>query len=152
MKPRESWIRRSLRRKGALRRRNRRGAATVELALCLPVLFVVAFGMIETSNVAFIQGRLQAAAYEAARLATRPVTSNATAATSDQVVEYGRTLLSQLGVNGAEITVTPSSLANLPPQTLVTVSISAPWKGNSPTSFLLKNPPTMTGAATLVVE
>ncbi len=146
MKQRNQWSLRSS------RRQSRRGAATVELALCLPVLLVIAMGMIETSNVVFIQARLQAAAYESARLATRPVTSNAPAATSDQVVAYGKTLLSQLGVNGATITLTPSGLANLPPQALVTVSISAPWKQNSPTSFLVNNSPTLTGAATLVVE
>lgn len=134
------------------RRRDRRGAATVELAVCMPVLLTVGLGMIEATNVVFVQSRLQSAAYEAVRLATRPTTSYAKAATSDEVASYAQALLGQLGVNGATITVTPSSLSNLTPQTLVTVSISAPWQQNSVTSFVLKNSPTLTTSATLIVE
>jgi len=108
--------------------------------------------MIEISNVVFVQARMQAAAYESVRLATRPTTSTSTAATSSQVTTYCETLLAQLGVNGATITLTPASLTSLPPQTLVTVSISAPWNQNSPTSFVLNSSLTMTTQATLIVE
>ena len=132
--------------------RDRRGAATVELAVCMPILLTVGLGMIEATNVVFIQARLQEVAYESARLATRPTTAAAKAASSADVTAYAQTLLSQLGVNGATVTVTPSSLSNLLPQTLVTVSISAPWNQNSATSFVLKNTPTLTTSATLVVE
>lgn len=133
-------------------RRTRLGTATVELALCMPLLLGVALGMIETSNAVFIQGRIQAAAYEAARLATRPTTSQAPPATTAQVTAYGETLLAQLGVNGGTITVTPSNLSNLPPQTLVTVSITAPWKQNTSTSFVLSESLMLSAAATLIVE
>lgn len=141
----------SLRRPAAIRR-DRKGAATVELALCLPVLLTIGLGMIETSNVVFIQSRLQSAAYESARLATRPTTSSATAATNAQVQTYCQTLLKQLGVNGATVTVSPANLANAAPQTLATVSISAPWSQNSVTSFLMNNSLTLTASTTLVVE
>ncbi|HUY92893.1 MAG TPA: TadE/TadG family type IV pilus assembly protein [Pirellulales bacterium] len=152
MKLRNSRSASSLRRGPAARRRKRLGAATVELALCMPVLLTVGLGMIETSNVVFIQARLQSAAYESARLATRPTTSNATAATSEQVTIYCQALLAQLGVNGATVSVTPGSLSNLPPQTLVTVSISAPWSQNTASSFVLSESLTLTTAATLIIE
>ncbi len=58
------------------------GAAAVELALCLPILLTTALGMIETCNVVFVQARMQSAAFESARLATRPTTSQAVAATA----------------------------------------------------------------------
>ncbi len=141
-----------VRRPGPARRRNRLGAATVELALCLPILLTTALGMIEVSNVVFVQARMQAAAYESVRLATRPTTSESTAATGVQVTTYCEALLAQLGVNGATITLTPASLTALPPQTMVTVSISAPWSQNSPTSFVLNNSLTLTTQATLIVE
>ena len=118
----------------------------------MPILLTVGLGMIEATNVVFIQARLQEVAYESARLATRPTTAAAKAASAADVMAYAQTLLSQLGVNGATVTVTPSSLSNLLPQTLVTVSISAPWNQNSATSFVLKNTPTLTTSATLVVE
>lgn len=118
----------------------------------MPVLLTVGLGMIETSNVVFIQARLQAAAYESARLATRPTTSNATAATSAQVTAYCQTLLAELGVNGATASVSPGNLSNLPPQTPVTVSISAPWRQNTATSFVQRGSLTLTAATTLVIE
>ena len=136
----------------SLTRRKRLGSATVELALCMPLLLGVALGMIETSNVVFIQGRIQAAAYEAARLATRPTTSQAPAASNAQVTAYAEALLTQLGVNGGTVAITPANLTNLPPQTLVTVSISAPWKQNTSTSFVLSESLMLTTAATLIIE
>ncbi|HVA49973.1 MAG TPA: TadE/TadG family type IV pilus assembly protein [Pirellulales bacterium] len=135
-----------------LLRGSRRGTAAVELALCLPLLLTTGLGMIEITNLVSIQARMQAAAYEAARLATRPTTSNATAASSDQVKTYCQTLLTQLGINGATVTLTPSDLSTATPQTLVTVAVSAAWKQNSPTSFVLQNSPTLSAQTTLIVE
>ena len=135
-----------------LTRRARLGSATVELALCMPLLLGVALGMIEASNVVFIQGRIQAAAYEAARLATRPATSQAPAATNAQVTAYAEALLAQLGVNGGTVAVTPGNLTNLPPQTLVTVAITAPWKQNTSTSLVLSESLVLSTSATLIIE
>ncbi|MGH7136761.1 MAG: hypothetical protein ACREHD_13545, partial [Pirellulales bacterium] len=109
-------------------------------------------GMIEVTNVVSLQARMQAATYESARLATRPTTSNATAATNAQVTTYCQTLLSQLGVNDATVTVTPNNLSTATPQTLVTVAVSAPWSQNSPTSFVLQSSLTLSAQATLIVE
>jgi Flp pilus assembly protein TadG len=118
----------------------------------MPILLTIGLGMIETSNVVFIQTRMQSAAYEAARLATRPTTSQATAASNAEVTAYCQALLTQLGVNGATVTVTPGNLVDAEPQTLVTVTVSAPWNQNSVTSFVLKNSPTFTTSVSLVIE
>ncbi|HEX7449942.1 MAG TPA: TadE family protein [Pirellulales bacterium] len=136
----------------AHRQNSRRGAATVELALCLPVLLTTGLALIEIVNLVSVQARMQAAAYESARLATRPTTSNATAATSAQVQTYCQALLTQLGINGATVTLTPSDLTGAPPQTIVTVAISAPWKQNSTTSFLVPGSLNLPSQATLIVE
>ncbi len=79
--------------------------ATVELALCLPVLVSLAFGTIEICNVVYLRTRMLSAAYEACRLATRPTTSSQVAATGPQVITYCNSLLTQLGVNGATVTL-----------------------------------------------
>jgi Flp pilus assembly protein TadG len=126
--------------------------ATVELALCLPILLVTGLAMIEITNLVSVQARLQAAAYEATRLATRPTTSNATAATNAQVQTYCQTLLTQLGISGATVTVTPGNISTAPPQTMVSVAIGAPWSQNSATSFLVSSSLSLTSQATLIIE
>jgi Flp pilus assembly protein TadG len=132
--------------------RTRSGAAAVELALSLPVICILAFGMIETCNMMFLRTRMISACYEAARYGTRPTTSNATQATNSQVSTYCSTLLTQLGVQGATVTITPSNLSSAAPQTQVTVSASAPLKQNAVTSFVIPSSSTVAAQATLIVE
>jgi Flp pilus assembly protein TadG len=130
----------------------RPGVAAVELALCLPLLMALAFGMIETSNLVHLRTRMYSAAYESARLATRPATAANTAASSAAVTSYCTTVLQQLGVKGATVTLQPSNLSTVVPQQLVTVVISAPLNQNSFTSLIVNSTQTITAQATLVVE
>ncbi len=130
----------------------RKGAAAVELALCLPVLVPLYFGTLETCNVMLTQARMQAAAYESARLATRPTTSTTQAATAGDVQATCNSLLTQLGVQGADVTVSPGSLSGLAPQTPVTVSVSAPLAQNTLTSIIVGNSAKLNASATMVVE
>jgi Flp pilus assembly protein TadG len=126
--------------------------AAVELALCLPVVITLAFGTIELCNVVYVRTRMLSAAYESCRLATRPTTSSSLAATSSQVTTYCNSLLTQFGVNGATVTLSPSSLTSAVPQTVVSVSITAPWSQNTVTSVVLQNAMTINASATLVCE
>jgi len=130
----------------------RRGVAAVELALCLPLLVALAFGMIESSNLVHLRTRMYSAAYESARLATRPATATNAAATSAAVSTYCTTVLTQLGVKGAQVTISPGNLATVVPQQLVTVTITAPLNQNSFTSLIVNSAQTITAQATLVVE
>lgn len=135
-----------------LRGAPRPGAAAVELALCLPILLTTALGMIETCNVVFVQARMQSAAFESVRLATRPTTSQAVAATASQVTADANTLLTQLGVSNATVTLSPASLASVTPGTTVTVTITAPLVKNSVTCLVLSSSLTLTAQATMIVE
>jgi Flp pilus assembly protein TadG len=130
----------------------RRGAAAVELALVLPFLITLVFGMLEYNAAVMLKTRMVSAAYEAARMATRPTTSAKTAATTAEVQSYCESLLGELHVNGAAVTVTPANLGSAAPQTLVTVSITAPFGANSPTCILLSPTGTYSASASLVVE
>lgn len=47
----------------------RRGAATVEFAVCLPVIVLLVFGAIEASSLIFLRQSLEVAAYEGIRSA-----------------------------------------------------------------------------------
>jgi Flp pilus assembly protein TadG len=126
--------------------------AAVELALCMPVICILAFGMIETCNIMFLRTRMLSACYEAARYGTRPTTSSASQATNSQVSTYCSSLLTQLGVQGATVTVTPGNLSSAVPQTQVTVSATAPLSKNAVTSFVIANSMTIAAQATLIVE
>ncbi len=53
-------------------KQQRRGAAIVELALFLPVYFLVAMGTIETCRALYIRQSLKIAAYECARVGIIP--------------------------------------------------------------------------------
>ena len=141
-----------VRRRAGSRVARRSGVAAVELALCMPVICILAFGMIETCNIMFLRTRMLSACYEAARYGTRPTTSSASQATNSQVSTYCSSLLTQLGVQGATVTVTPGNLSSAVPQTQVTVSATAPLSKNAVTSFVIANSMTIAAQATLIVE
>ena len=135
------------------------GVAAVELALCLPFLITLALGAIETCNVVHVRTRMYSAAFEAARLATRPVTATKVAATDSDVTTRCSNLLSQLGVRGGQPQVAvrdstgvSKTLSTANAQDLVTVSITAPLAQNSITAFVLSNTMTISAQATLIVE
>jgi Flp pilus assembly protein TadG len=130
----------------------RRGGAAVELAVCMPFLMALAFGMLEYNNMVMLRTRMVSAAYESARLATRPTTSEADAATASAVISYCNSMLTSLGVVGATVTLSPSSLSGITPQTPVTVTITAPFSSNSLTTIVLGSSTTTTASATLIVE
>ena len=132
--------------------RARFGVAAVELALCLPLLTLLAFGMIESCNLVHLRTRMYTAAYETARLATRPTTSTAAAATAGQVSTYGSTLLTQLGVQGGSVSISPSDLSAVVPQQQVTVTLSAPLNKNTTTALVVSSAQTITAQVTLIVE
>ena len=105
--------------------RNRRGTATVELAVCLPMLVIIALGSIEATNAIFLKDRLTSAAYEAhARQPPRdrPPRGATTAATN---------ILTQFNISGGQVTITPAVTASTATGTQVTVSVSAPFSSNS---------------------
>jgi Flp pilus assembly protein TadG len=141
-------------------RPKRRGAAAVELALCLPFLVTLTLGAIETCNLIYVRTRMNSVAYEGARVATRPATAGATAATSTAVTSHCNSLLSQLGVQGAQVslqvldysTSQSKALSAAVPQDLVTVSVSAPLNQNCITMLVLSGSTSVTARATLVVE
>ena len=130
----------------------RRGAAVVELALCLPVLLIFTLGMTEVCNLMHVRQRTITAAYDGARYATRPTTSGTQAATAAQVIARCQTTLTQLNVRGATVTLSPANLTNIAPQTPVTVTIAAPMSQNSMSGFVLSTSNTLTVQATLIYE
>lgn len=103
-----------------------RGVATVELALCLPVLALLVFGSIEAASFIFLKQTLQVAAYEGIREAIRSGADDGGAAAS------ARAILSSRAVRDADVRFPLGSLASITRGQQVVIEVSAPTRTNSP--------------------
>jgi Flp pilus assembly protein TadG len=106
-------------------RRSRGGSATVEMAICLPVMIVLLLGSIETTDLVFLKSILKSAAYEGARKATAPGQTAAAAQTAATL------LLTERGVTSGSVTVSPLVTSSTATGTTVCVTVSAPMGSNS---------------------
>jgi Flp pilus assembly protein TadG len=113
----------------------RRGAAMVEFALVSPLFLCLIVGIIEVGRAVVVQQLLTNASREGARYAGYDSTTQSSTVTN-AVSAY----LSDVGINGATTTVSPS-LATVADGQPVTVSVSVPFTRVSllPTPILLGN-------------
>lgn len=102
------------------RLQSRCGTATVEMAVTLPLLITLVFGSMEMANAVFLRQSLNMAAYEAAKVITRPGTNEALARTRCQEV------LTIRKVDTYTLTFTPTVTTATPRGTQVTITLSAP--------------------------
>jgi Flp pilus assembly protein TadG len=105
---------------------NRKGAALVELAVCLPVLMILILGSIEATGAIFVRQALTTAAYEAAREASR------TGATTATATERGQAVLDARRIQNSTISFTPADVAAATRGSLITIEVTATLNGNSP--------------------
>lgn len=124
----------------------RRGVATVEFAIVLPVMLILVFGTIEVCQRIFLRQSMVIAAYEGARLAARRNSTNA------DVVARCRAMLDERRVVGATVTVTPANLSTQPVGAEIQVAISVPWAQNAPTRLVLRDQNSLTVQATMLHE
>lgn len=123
--------RRALRRCSPAPSRNRSGAAVIETALLLPLLVLLAFGSIELSNMVFMKQSLAIAAYEGARIATKPGATQEQADTRIREVLTARNVTAYT-VQYATSGDAPISVTSLTPRgTQLTVSVESSNGGAS---------------------
>ena len=103
----------------------RRGTSTAELAVCLPVIFLLSMGAMEGASLIFLRQAMVQSAYETVKEAVRTNGSQA-----DGLIR-GEQVLSFRNVTGESITFSPANVDNLPPGTPVTVTVTAPGDSNS---------------------
>ena len=108
------------------RKSNRTGLATVELALCLPVLALLVFGSIEAASFIFLKQSLQVAAYEAAREAIK------IGATETDASGRASAILDSRAIRDSSVRYPSGSLASIVRGQQVVVEVSAPTRTNSP--------------------
>lgn len=103
---------------------NRQGAAIVEFAVCLPLIFLIVLGSIQGASLLFLKQTLVQASYEGAKVGIRDG-DEAAMRQAVEAVATGRR------VQGLALTISPSNIANLPSGETVTVTVSAPGDDNS---------------------
>jgi Flp pilus assembly protein TadG len=97
----------------------RSGLTVVELAITLPVLFLILFASYELCRANLLRHVARAAAYEGARIGILP------GADANEVKTSVRRVLATVGVHGANITVTPPNIQARTPTVQVDVEIDA---------------------------
>jgi Flp pilus assembly protein TadG len=105
------------------RKLRRRGAATVEFALCLPLLFLIFFTGYELCRTNMIRHTADNAAYEGARRAIVP------GATASDAEDTAVALLNIVGASGATVAVSPTVIQDDTPE--VTVTVTVPMDANA---------------------
>jgi Flp pilus assembly protein TadG len=105
---------------------SRRASAAVELAVCLPMLMIVAMGTLEITDLMYLRERLKTAAFEGARKGT------ATSQTAASATAAATSVLTQRGITSGSVSVSPAGLSSTTAKgTEVTVTVSAPMGSNS---------------------
>lgn len=128
------------------RKRTRKGAAVVELAVCLPIIVMLVFGSIETCNMIFLRQALNASAYEGIRVAVGPD------ATNQEVIDRCQAVLDARKVKGTKITINRRNVARVSPGRPIRVVVSAKCDANAggPSWFFAGR--TLEGHASFVKE
>ena len=121
--------------------KKRRGATSVEFALCLPVLLTFVFGILEFSRVTQLQQSARLAAFEGARAG---ISLNATNADVTAAVNK---VMSAISIANYTTTITPTTLAYT--SNTVTVSVAIPPSQNAWIVKFVPSSQTITATITL---
>lgn len=102
---------------------NRNGALTVEVAICLPVLFMILFGCYELSKANLLHHAAENAAYEAARVGVVP------GATAQKCRDHAGAILRSIGIRTFNVQVQPANINKSTPT--VSVLVEVPLRDNT---------------------
>ncbi len=108
----------------AVMSKRRRGAATVELAVVAPVLFLLVFTLFEFGRMVMVQQALTNAAREGCRVATLATTTSSLDAET-AVRHYLQSVIPNAGnASTVAVNVNPSGLTGITPGTQITIDTS----------------------------
>jgi Flp pilus assembly protein TadG len=127
-------------------RRARRGLATAELAVCLPVIVLLVLATIEACTMVFLKQSLTVASYEGVRKAL------AEGATASQVEAVCNQVLSDRRIDGGTVTIRPRNIPSLEPGEMVDVTVSAPCASNSVIPIMFYEGRTLSSTASMMIE
>jgi Flp pilus assembly protein TadG len=125
------------------RNQYRSGAVTVEVAICLPVLFVILFAIYEFAHVNLAIHATESAAYEAARAAIVP------GATKVETETVAKNVLASVGIRDFRMDISPSLSSE---SKTVRVELHVPFRENSTVLRLFVANPVFHGRCELARE
>ena len=108
----------------------RNGAAVVELAVSLPIIFLIVFGSIAAANILFLRQAMVQASYEGVKCAIRTGDPQAMQAAIDTVAQNRR-------LTGMTVETTPSDIRSAAKGDFITVKVGVPSDANSLIPFSL---------------
>ncbi|MEM6655892.1 MAG: TadE family protein [Planctomycetota bacterium] len=107
-------------------RRTRKGAVTVELAVCLPLIITLVLGSVQACNLLYLRHALTMAAYEGTLAASRP---DATTASIKSRVDQ---MFDALGIVKGKVDLSCTiDFADVMPGTEITITVDAPTAKNT---------------------
>jgi Flp pilus assembly protein TadG len=107
------------------KQRQRRGAAVIELAVCLPIIVLLTLATIEACSMLYLRQSLKIAAFEACRIGL------VQGATSTNVQAQASLILNSRRVNGAATTTNPPDPRSIVRGDMFTVQVSANCNDNA---------------------
>jgi hypothetical protein len=134
------------RRSPTLGRKNRRGVAAAELAVCLPIVVLIVLATIEACSAVFLKQSLTVASYEGIRNALQE------GATVGDVRKTCNQVLSDRRIRGGTVRVRPSNIDALQPGDYVDVTVSAPCASNSVVPPMFYRGRTLSATASMMIE
>jgi Flp pilus assembly protein TadG len=98
----------------------RRGAAAVELAICLPLIVLLVMASIEACTMIFLDHSLTIASYEGVRAGINYDGTNA------DVLARCNEIINQRSIKGAQVSINPGDVAAVSRGEQIAVTVSAP--------------------------
>ncbi len=120
------WPKRSKRRSA---RGGRAGAATVELAVCLPLIILLVFASLEGANMLFLRQAVVQSAYESAKAAAKSTGSR------QRAIVLAEQVLTSRNISQSTISFNPTNVDGLAAGTPLTVTVSVPGDSRSITGI-----------------
>lgn len=124
----------------------RRGIAAVEFAVCLPMILMLLIGTIEACSMIYLKQTLSISAYEGIRAAILPD------ATATSVMDRASAVLVARGVSDGSVTISPADFESQPPETWITVNVTAAGGSNSVITGWYFDTHTISASATMMKE
>ena len=119
----------------------RSGVATVELAICLPVLSLLVFGSIQATNLIFLKHATTAAAYEGSlEMAKENATTASVKARIQQVLDARNVVKSKILIRPSR-----KDISETAPGTILTLRVTANVRANSNVFGFFPSPKRVTG-------
>ena len=109
-------------------KRTRKGTATAELAVCLPVLVLLIVGINEICSALYLKEQVTIAAYEGSRIGIQR------GSTDEMVEDYILAFLDERGITydaSSVVSISVPSFDTAPAMQHVTVTVSVPVANNS---------------------